>query len=871
MTVNQATDHIMGCRIRPQVSIVIPVFNRWDLTEQCLVSLTRTLPGIGLAGSAGSGGCAGSGGVEVIVVDNGSRDATAAALARDWPWVGTVSHATNLGFARGCNAGVARSTAPLVVLLNNGTEARPGWLAPLLDALSDPTVGVVAPKLLFPDGTIQHAGMALMEHRHRAHSGATANLNALHLHSRAAADHAEANRPRDLQLVTGAVLALRRATFDQLGGFDEGYWNGCEDVELCLRAAEAGYRVRYEPASVLVHRESASGAERWTKVSDNLQRLTERWCGRVVADVVVTAEGWLIPTAGWSPAGWSPPSRPAPRTVPMGTVESGGKDTVIIEGAVFAYHSLSQINRELAVRLASDHQFSVLAASNTFPQLSAAEDPRLLPVVETALAPPAPAPEHTLRSGRRVIIRHQWPPNWEVPAGDAPVVVIQPWEFGGLPDEWVIPLCQWPDEIWCYTTWVRDCYLRSGVPADRLVVMAPGVDLQRFAPGGEHYPLRTTKAHRLLFVGGPIHRKGFDLLLEGYRQAFSSGDDVCLVLKTFGTDSVYKGADPGKMVAEFTSQPHAPAVELITEDLNQGQMAALYRSCHTLVHPYRGEGFGLPVAEAMASGLAVVVTADGATADFCDEHNAYLLPSRRVSLDPATVGLGPSRTGYWLAEPDVAALVSTLRSVIADPARHARLAAAGRARVTEQLEWGQVAARAAGRLTVLLERSARRSALNNTDRYPLDGVRSRVLLAVIDPAAPNDPAPQDDGHVERLLGPALEVLGDNHDITLVVALRAAPQRMTDAAIRRLEALMEGRDADVMALTDIDNGAVAALIARCDAMIRSNRSESSDTVHGGVRVVTDTADIRRWIGSAAPANRYSSPYCLPPTNPLESAA
>jgi GT2 family glycosyltransferase len=77
--------------------------------------------------------------------------------------------------------------------------------------------------------------------------------------------------------VTGACLAIRRTDFEMLGGFDECYWNGYEDVDLCLTARAYGGTVVYEPASVVIHHESQSGPERWTGVAANVARLRDKW------------------------------------------------------------------------------------------------------------------------------------------------------------------------------------------------------------------------------------------------------------------------------------------------------------------------------------------------------------------------------------------------------------------------------------------------------------------------------------------------------------------------------------------------------------------------------------------------------------------
>jgi GT2 family glycosyltransferase len=91
-----------------------------------------------------------------------------------------------------------------------------------------------------------------------------------------AADRPEALLAGPVTAVTAAVMAVRRAAWDQVGGFDEGYWNGYEDVDLCLRLRAAGWSVFYEPASTLVHAESVSGPERFSAAAANIARL-QRW------------------------------------------------------------------------------------------------------------------------------------------------------------------------------------------------------------------------------------------------------------------------------------------------------------------------------------------------------------------------------------------------------------------------------------------------------------------------------------------------------------------------------------------------------------------------------------------------------------------
>jgi hypothetical protein len=157
-----------------------------------------------------------------------------------------------------------------LLFLNNDTVPLPGWLAPLIAELDvDPTVAVVGSKLLFADGTIQHAGVIFERERPIPY----------HAFYRAAATLPAANSRRELQCVTGACMAVRRSVFETIGGFDEGYQNGYEDVDFCLKVRERGGLVIYQPQSTLYHLESQTTGR---KAHDqaNGERLMQRWSAR---------------------------------------------------------------------------------------------------------------------------------------------------------------------------------------------------------------------------------------------------------------------------------------------------------------------------------------------------------------------------------------------------------------------------------------------------------------------------------------------------------------------------------------------------------------------------------------------------------------
>lgn len=188
-------------------------------------------------------------------------------------------NAENVGFAANCNAGAARATGDVLMFVNQDVYGVNGWSngwdGALLRAFADPDVGIVGARLLFPSGAIQSAG-----------GGFDARCQPYHPHLNCSNPHYwEVCAPRDCEWVTGAALAVRRAVWQQVGGFDEGYTRGYfEDVDLCLRVRAAGLRVCYNPNITLVHRAGSGGGSTW--FGQNARRFKRQWVdtGKVKAD-----------------------------------------------------------------------------------------------------------------------------------------------------------------------------------------------------------------------------------------------------------------------------------------------------------------------------------------------------------------------------------------------------------------------------------------------------------------------------------------------------------------------------------------------------------------------------------------------------------
>jgi glycosyltransferase involved in cell wall biosynthesis len=393
------------------------------------------------------------------------------------------------------------------------------------------------------------------------------------------------------------------------------------------------------------------------------------------------------------------------------------------------------------------------------------------------------APESQPSESGAVGVASQWPPDFEAPS-EGPFVLYQPWEFGEIPTAWAESIRARVDEVWTPSEYSRRSFLRAGVAPELVHVVPNGVDLERFTPVGELWPIPLRAATVFLFVGGTTFRKGIDLLLDAYGRAFTSADDVLLVVKGFGGGTFYRGQTAEAALEEFQSLPDAPALLAIDDEVPFDRIPSLYRAADCLVQPYRGEGFCLPVLEALACGVPAIVTDGGPTDDFARANCSWRVDSHPIPLPEGALPeeLRPTGGGSLL-EVDLDALAAAFRSAT-DPAARAVKAAHAR-EAAERFSWTAAGVAARTRLEALRDATPIRSV-----RPALVPDAKRMLIAA-----------HADWSDDATWGPALSAyaaaFAPDDDTTFVLAASDG-----DAAFAQVSAFLHAAGIDADSVADV---------------------------------------------------------------------
>ncbi|MDD2707185.1 MAG: glycosyltransferase [Verrucomicrobiae bacterium] len=648
------------------LSVVIPVFNQLELTKRCLESLdahTRTVSH------------------EVIIVDNASTDGTAEYFstmmtqggAGTPPSIQTIRNEENRGFGIACNQGAKLARGKVLVFLNNDTEVKEGWAEwPLRDFREQPDIGIIGNKLLYPDGTIQHAGVQFVKmvqmpqvdcwpiHRLRAVPG----------------DLPQANQPEDVHAVTGACLFIPRDLFWEAGGFCEDYGMYFEDTDLNLKIRRMGRRIFYEPRSVVIHHEGKSSRNR------------------------LLGSQLLLKAAEIFYSKWEPSLKEWRATLgPWAVVDTGplGELGVRWDASFLDRSGYAQAARQYVMAL-SDANVRAQAGITNQMDWSYVE--------EMSMA----TRRHLERLAKTPVSRDVYILSW-MPVADEDMyrffrnlnskfgyyVGYTTFEADRVPECWV-NACAGMDEIWVPSRFNRDAFAASGLPVEKVKVVPHILNEELFCPKNVR-PLEISGVEGFCFLSvfEWSLRKGWDVLFKAYRQAFTKKDDVTLLIHANCRGELDARERLAKYFKEAGEDPSGwPRIVTTPGPLKEAEMAALYRRADAFVLPTRGEGWGIPFMEAMAMELPAIGTGWGGQLDFMNDANSYLADFELREI-PHGCDLRPvlHPEFYWgarWAEPSADHMARLMRQVYERREEAKEKGRAARAFVTENFNRERVAA-----------------------------------------------------------------------------------------------------------------------------------------------------------------------------------
>lgn len=599
-------------------SVIMPVWGRADRTLACVQGVAAHTPPAMF---------------EVVIVDNGSPDATDDLLDMLGGDVKIIRNPVDVGFGHAANQGAAIATGRHLVFLDTLYQPLPGWLEHLVAILeAHAQIGAISPLLLCADGTVDSAGFLVA-----AADGASGAFCAVPRLAGARCDEARVFTPKAIDAASTSALAIRRTAFDAIGGFDEGYGCSGESLDLCLSLGAAGWNVVYEPGSALQAGDALGTSRPYdpTTAASDRRRLYQRWAKTVSPRIAVRANGAVVDT-GDAPLRELHPTQ-------WGANVAGFFDA------------------ELGIGESARLVVTALEAAS-------------VNVTTTSYY------RHLNRAGHRFAHRsHQTPSRWDLNviclngdmlptfateheewfAGDQYNIAMWHWELTELPLPHVQSMAL-VDEIWVGSRFTKECIERY---TEKPVVVFPlPVASERIQP--QHTRAEVGIPDGFVFgfmydVNSVPARKNPDGLIEAFRSAFTPGEGPHLLIKTINGDR-----RPGEMARLRSLADDRQDIKLVDRYLSAPEVRDWTGliDCYASLH--RSEGFGLTMAEAMTWGIPVVATAYSGNLDFMSESNSYL-----VGWSPSKVpdGSAPYPPDASWAEPDLDVAANILRKVWADP------------------------------------------------------------------------------------------------------------------------------------------------------------------------------------------------------------
>lgn len=568
-----------------------------------------------------------------------------------------VSCPEPFNWARLNNLGAQHATGDFFLFLNDDIEIiEEDWLAELTSQASRPEIGAVGGLLLYPDGSIQHAGAFLVDHG----GGIRHFLQGLRP-GEAIYQHLD-RVTREVSACTGACLMIRQGVFAELGGFDENLAVAGNDIDFCLRAADKGYRTLFTPYCRLIHHESLSRRDSTVK-SDEL-KMWARW-----QDAFHAGDPYYNPNLAQDRTDHtlnldilrqpiSERYRNSPKSgvnliayiqaeMGLGEAARGNAQALEMGGVPFAI-------------IDYEHGHSARKDDQTWTHRLSKQ-----PFFDTNI----------LHINADLVIKAKKRLGAEV-FNDRYTIGFWVWELPDFPEQWLSAFNE-VNEIWVPSTFVQKA-LAAKSPHPVHCFPHP------VAKGQGHYLSRSyfgLPAKRFLFLSmydfySIQERKNPCGSIEAFKKAFAGDDNtVALVLK-LNNAKEEDLANLRQLIGEHKN------IVILDRILSRFEVDSLIRSCDCFVSLHRAEGFGLVLAETMCLGRPVIATGWSGNMEFMTEKNSACV---NYELKKLGKDYGPYKSYQHWAEPDIEHASWWMQKFVGNPCEAIALGKMGQPEVSKKL------------------------------------------------------------------------------------------------------------------------------------------------------------------------------------------
>jgi len=539
---------------------------------------------------------------DVYVVDNGSIDETLEYL-RGLDWINVIENKENLGFVRGNNIAINRITEGDIILLNNDIIiTQNNWIEELQKtAYKDERTGIVGCRLINEKGEFLHAGTYIYPETYWGQQigGGQKNIG-------------QYQDDREVQGVVFACAYIKRSVIDAIGGLNEKFFSYFEDTDYCLAAKKAGYNTVCCGSVTLIHYQNVSTDVNKVNLSDMFMK-SQKDFKKIWSKEL---EKRYEQTMAWHSI----------MNFPSGY-------------AVSAKNFMMSLDRKNV-----DIRYKYVYGKGT-----------PFPVEE-----PAMSDNYIMNIIRQRKFMKNCP---QVVYGQGDVfakndgkykIGFTMLETTGIPKEWV-KQCNMMDEVWVPSTFNVETFKNSGVTVP-IYVIPLGIDPDFYNPKIVSYKNHRKYTFLSVFEWG--ERKAPEVLLKAYSKAFKKSDDVVLVCKVINNDG---SINIDEEIRKLNLPIDGPEIIfLYNTKFVDYDMATLYRSADCFVISTRGEGWGMPILEAMACGLPAIATDWSSQVDFFNESNGYPVNVEKLIDAKAKC---PYYEGFKWANPSEEHLIQRMRYV----------------------------------------------------------------------------------------------------------------------------------------------------------------------------------------------------------------